>query len=85
MIFVCFLIVDQDLDDLDLLACLVDSDSEFLDDDNFGEAISASNVSPQSTTTTTSVTQPQQPHEQHGEQSATTSNSMIEEMAGKYK
>ncbi|KAJ7351124.1 minichromosome maintenance- protein [Desmophyllum pertusum] len=54
---------DQDLDDLDLLACLVDSDSEFLDDDNFGEAISASNVSPQSTTTTTSVTQPQQPHE----------------------
>lgn len=73
----CFLssIADQDLDDLDLLASLVDSDSEFLDDSNFIEETS-SNSSAQSTTQT------QQPPE-HGVQSAGTKSSLtMEEMAG---
>lgn len=74
--------VDQDLDDLDLLACLVDSDSELLDDDNFGEAISSPNTSPQSTKVT-SVTQSQTQQPQEDDvQPGTTTNLTMEEMAG---
>ncbi|KAL9960807.1 hypothetical protein ACROYT_G034310 [Oculina patagonica] len=73
-------------DDLDLLACLVDSDSELLDDENLGEANSSStcsSTSPQSTTmTSVTQSQTQQPRED-GVQSGTTSNLTMEEMAAK--
>jgi len=77
--------LEQDVDDLDLLACLVDSDSELLGDDLVGEAISSSNTSPQSTTMG-STTESQQPDRERGEQSqsGTTTNTTMEEMAGQY-
>lgn len=76
--------LEQDVDDLDLLACLVDSDSELLDDDIVGEAISSSNTSPQSTTMAP-VTgyQSQQGDREDGAQSGATTNITMEEMAGK--
>lgn len=74
-----FQITDQDLDDLDLLACLVDSDSELLDDNNVDEEIPSSNTSPQSTTKTPIA---QSQSKQDSSQSGTTSNLTMEEMAG---
>lgn len=77
--------LEQDVDDLDLLACLVDSDSELLGDDIVGEAISSSNTSPQSTTMG-SATKSQQPDREVGvqSQSGTTPKTTMEEMAGQY-
>lgn len=76
--------LEQDVDDLDLLACLVDSDSELLDDDIVGEAISSSNTSPQSATTApVTGSQSQQSDREYGVQSGTTTNITMEEMAGK--
>ena len=71
------------MDDLDLLACLVDSDSELFDDDIVGEAISPSNTSPQSPAKVP-VTRPQSQHadREDGVQSGTTMNITMEEMAG---
>ena len=72
----------QDLDDLDLLACLVDSDSEF-DNDIAGEEISSSNTSQQSTTKLpVTQSQSQQADREDGVQSGTTTNITMEEMAG---
>ena len=72
----------QDLDDLDLLACLVDSDSEF-DNDIVGEEISSSNTSQQSTTKLpVTQSQSQQADREDGVQSGTTTNITMEEMAG---
>ena len=74
------------MNDLDLLACLVDSDSELLDNDIdiVGEAISPSNTSSQSTTMAP-VTgyQSQQGDREDGAQSGATTNITMEEMAGK--
>jgi len=77
--------LEQDVDDLDLLACLVDSDSELLGDDIIGGAISSSNTSPQSTTMG-SATESQQPDREGGvqSQSGTTTDTTMEEMAGQY-
>lgn len=76
--------LEQDVDDLDLLACLVDSDSELLDDDIVGEAISSSNTSPQSATMApVTGSQSQQSDREYGVQSGTTTNITMEEMAGK--
>lgn len=76
--------LEQDVDDLDLLASLVDSDSELLDDDIVGEAISSSNTSPQSATTApVTGSQSQQGDREDGVQSGTTTNITMEEMAGK--
>lgn len=72
--------LEHDVDDLDLLACLVDSDSELLDNDIVGEAISSSNTSKQSTTKVPVTTQ-QSDHED-SVQSGTTTNITMEEMAG---
>ena len=76
--------LEQDVDDLDLLACLVDSDSELLDDDFVGEAISSSNYPSQQSTTKVPVTlsQSQQGDREDGVQSETTTNITMEEMAG---
>ena len=75
--------LEQDVDDLDLLACLVDSDSELLDDDIIGEAISSSKTSPQSTTMAPAIQSPsQQPDREDGVRSGTTTNTAMEEMAG---
>ncbi|XP_027035907.1 uncharacterized protein LOC113664502 [Pocillopora damicornis] len=65
---------DHDVDDLDLLASLVDSDSEFLDDGSLLEAI-PSNASSRSPT----ETQPRA--NEQGIRSGTTSNLTMEEMA----
>lgn len=74
--------LEQDLDDLDLLACLVDSDSEF-DDDIVGEAISSSNTSQQSTTKVpVTQSQSQLADREDGVQSGTATNITMEEMAG---
>ena len=76
--------LEQDVDDLDLLASLVDSDSELLDDDIVGEAISSSNTSPQSATMApVTGSQSQQSDREYGVQSGTTTNITMEEMAGK--
>lgn len=75
--------LEQDVDDLDLLASLVDSDSELLDDDIVGEAISSSNTSPQSATTAPVTGSQSQGDREDGVQSGTTTNITMEEMAGK--
>ena len=69
--------VDQD--DLDILASLADSDFEFEDDDDLGEAICSSNASPKST----SITAGSQTQQQHGEQTGVASALTVEKMAGK--
>lgn len=69
------MILDHDLDDLDLLASLVDSDSELLDDGSLLEAI-PSNASSRSPT----ETEPRA--NEQGIRSGTTSNLTMEEMAG---
>jgi len=76
--------LEQDVDDLDLLACLVDSDSELLGDDIIGGAISSSNTSPQSTTMG-SATESEQPDREGGvqSQSGTTTDTTMEEMAAR--
>ena len=71
------------MDDLDLLACLFDSDSELLDNDTVDEAISSSNTSPQSTTEVpVAQSQSQQADRDDKVQSGTTKNITMEEMAG---
>jgi len=78
-----FASLEQAEDDLDLLACLVDSDSELLDNDIVGEAISSSNTSPQSTTEVpVTQCQSQQAEREGGVQSGRTENITMEEMAG---
>ena len=71
------------MDDLDLLACLFDNDSELLDNDTVDEAISSSNTSPQSTTEIpVAQSQSQQADRDDKVQSGTTKNITMEEMAG---
>lgn len=75
--------LEQDVDDLDLLACLVDSDSESLDNDFVGEAISSSNTSEQSTTKVpVTQSQSQLADREDGVQSGSTTNITMEKMAG---
>lgn len=68
--------VDQD--DLDILASLADSDFEFEDDDDLGEAICSSNASPKSTSMAAGSQS-----RQHGEQTGVSSALTVEKMAGK--
>ena len=69
--------VDQD--DLDILASLADSDFEFEDDEDLGEAICSSNASSKST----SIAAGSRSQQQHGEQSGIAPALTVEEMAGK--
>ena len=67
-----------DLDDLDILASLADSDLEFNEDDDIGEAIRSGNASPKS-----AATQQRRQQENSMEHQQTSQEQCVKEMAGK--
>lgn len=67
-----------DLEDLDILASLADSDLEFNEDDDIGEAIRSGNTSPKS-----AATQQRRQQENSMEHQQTSQEQCVKEMAGK--